>query len=309
MDDAGVYKLTEETALIQTLDFFTPIVDDPYLFGQIAAANALSDVYAMGGTPLTALNIVCFPSKTEDIAILTAILQGGAAKIKEAGAFLLGGHSVEDAEPKYGLSVTGIVHPKQLVTNATAKPGDVLILTKPLGTGVLTTALKGGVLLEKEIKPAIDSMAALNRTAAEEMQKLGVSAATDITGFGFLGHAFELAVASRVTLKIKASSISLLPQALEMAEMVLLPGGLQANKRYLGERVRISPEVPLALADLLFDPQTSGGLLVSLPAAKATQLMAILKSELVDACLVGEVVAAVVDDEAIDYPSLVQVVL
>ncbi len=290
MDDAGVYKLTEDTALIQTLDFFTPIVDDPFLFGQIAAANSLSDIYAMGGIPLTALNIVCFPAKSEDLALLGEILKGGAEKIKEAGAILLGGHSVEDAEPKYGLSVTGIVHPNKIITNATARLGDVLILTKPLGTGILTTALKGGVLNEKDLSFAIKSMTALNRFAAEEMQVVGVSAATDITGFGFLGHAHELALASGVALRINAHKMPLLSNTLEMAEMGLLPGGLHGNRRYLGEKIDISPEVKVALADVLFDPQTSGGLLISLPGEKESLLMDKLKEKGLNPYLVGKVV-------------------
>lgn len=292
MDDAGVYKLTEEIALIQTLDFFTPIVDDPHLFGQIAAANALSDVYAMGGVPIIALNIVCFPS--EDIDRLTEVLLGGAQKVKEADALLVGGHSVEDTEPKYGLSVTGTVHPLKVVSNALAKVGDVLVLTKPLGTGILTTAVKGRILTEADIGAAITSMAALNRAGAEEMQRVGVSAATDITGFGFLGHAREMAQASGVALEIQASSLPLLPLVLDMAEMGLLPGGLHANRSHLGKSVQVDGEVPTALADVLFDPQTSGGLLMAVDADKASLLMENLKGRgVLEVSIVGRVVQGV----------------
>jgi selenide, water dikinase len=289
MDDAGVYKLTDEIALIQTLDFFTPIVDDPHLFGQIAAANALSDVYAMGGVPIIALNIVCFPS--EDMDLLTEVLLGGAQKVKEADALLVGGHSVEDPEPKYGLSVTGTVHPLKVISNAAAKVGDVLVLTKPLGTGILTTAVKGRILTEADIGAAIQSMAALNRVGAEEMQRIGVTAATDITGFGFLGHAREMAQASGVALEIQATRLPLLPLALDMAEMGLLPGGLHANRHHLGTRVRMDGEVPTALADVLFDPQTSGGLLMAIAADKASILIENLKGRgVLQASPVGRVV-------------------
>lgn len=289
MDDAGVYKLTDEIALIQTLDFFTPIVDNPYVFGQIAAANALSDVYAMGGVPVIALNIVCFPS--EDLDVLTEVLLGGAEKVKEAGALLVGGHSVEDPEPKYGLSVTGTVHPDKVISNAAAKAGDVLVLTKPLGTGILTTAVKGRVLTETDIGEAINSMAALNRAGAEEMQRIGVSAATDITGFGFLGHAREMAQASGLALEIKAAALPLLPLALDMAEMGLLPGGLHANRQHLGSSVQVRGDVPPALADVLFDPQTSGGLLMAVAREKAALLMERLRSRGVPAAaVVGSVV-------------------
>ncbi len=291
MDDAGVYKLSADTALILTLDFFTPIVDDPYTFGQIAAANALSDVYAMGGAPLTAMNILCFPCSPGYTDILAEILSGGAEKIREAGALLVGGHSVEDEEPKYGLSVTGIVHPEQVITNAGAREGDILILTKPLGTGVLTSALKGEVLSETDLLPAVTAMAALNKAGGEAMQETGVSAATDITGFGFLGHAFEMAQASGKSMKIKAAALPLLPRALEMAEMGILPTGLHNNRNYLGDNITISPEVPLALADLMYDPQTSGGLLISVPSRHEKMLLERLKARGVQAAAVGEVVA------------------
>lgn len=289
MDDAGVYKLSPDTALISTLDFFTPIVDDPYTFGQIAAANALSDVYSMGGTPLTAMNILCFPCGTGYTDILAEVLRGGAEKIREAGVLLVGGHSVEDEEPKYGLSVTGIVHPDKVITNASAREGDKLILTKPLGTGVLTSALKGEVLLEIDLQPAVAAMATLNKVAGEVMQETGVSAATDITGFGFLGHAFEMARAGNKSLQIKAAALPLLPRALEVAEMGILPAGLYNNRNYLGDNIEISPEVPPALADLMYDPQTSGGLLISVPPCREKMLLERLKAKGVRAATVGEV--------------------
>ena len=288
MDDAGVYKLTEDVALIFTLDFFTPVVDDPYVFGQIAAANALSDIYAMGGTPLTALNVVCFP--LEDMDVLAEILKGGADKVKEAGALLVGGHSVEDAEPKYGLSVTGTVNPRRVITNANARVGDVLILTKALGTGVLTTAFKGGMVAEKDMESAIKSMASLNQIAAEEMQRLDVLAATDITGFGFLGHAREMAAASGLALEVEAAKLPLFPLALEMAEMGILPGGLHANRKYIGDKIEVSPSVPAALADLLFDPQTSGGMLMAVKERNASALLEALSKRDVLAVMVGRAV-------------------
>ncbi len=288
MDDAGVYKLTEDVALIFTLDFFTPVVDDPYVFGQIAAANALSDIYAMGGTPLTALNVVCFP--LEDMDVLAEILKGGADKVKEAGALLVGGHSVEDAEPKYGLSVTGTVHPRRVITNANARVGDVLILTKALGTGVLTTAFKGGMVAEKDMESAVKSMASLNQIAAEEMQRLDVLAATDITGFGFLGHAREMAAASGLALEVEAAKLPLFPLALEMAEMGILPGGLHANRKYIGDKIEVSPLVPAALADLLFDPQTSGGMLMAVKERNASALLEALSKRDVLVAVVGRAV-------------------
>ncbi len=287
MDDAAVYRITEEIALIQTLDFFTPIVDDPRSFGRIAAANALSDIYAMGGTPLVALNIVCFPAREQEL--LAEVLLGGAEKVKEAGALLAGGHSVEDKEPKYGLSVTGSVHPERVITNAAAREGDLLVLTKPLGTGILTTAVKGRVLKEADLGEAVESMAALNRAAGEEMQRTGVSAATDITGFGLLGHGGEMAQASGLALEINARAVPLLPQTLEMAEMGLLPGGLHANREYLGKRVEFSRDVPGALADVLFDPQTSGGLLVALAPGRVEGFLDGLKGKGVTAHRVGRV--------------------
>ena len=263
-DDAGVYLLNEETALIQTLDFFTPIVDDPYLFGQIAAANSLSDVYAMGGKPLTAMNIVTFPVCKLSADVLLAILSGGQQKIAEAGAVMVGGHTIDDDEPKYGLSVTGVAHPSKILTNAGAQPGDALILTKAIGTGVLYTAMRAE-LFPVGVAAAAKSMAQLNRYAAQVMARYPVHACTDITGFGLLGHAYEMAAASTVDLEIDSSQVPLLPEATEAAGMGLIPAGAYANREYL-QQIQFDSAVPVALQDLLFDPQTSGGLLFSMPA-------------------------------------------
>ena len=270
-DDAGVYRLNDETALIQTLDFFTPIVDDPYLFGQIAATNSLSDVYAMGGKPLTAMNIVTFPICRLAPEVLLAILSGGQQKIAEAGAVMLGGHTIDDDEPKYGLSVTGVVHPDKVLTNAGAQPGDALILTKAIGTGVLYTALKAE-LFPAGVAAAAASMTQLNRYAAEVMTRFPVHACTDITGFGLLGHAFELAAGSAVDLELDSRAVPLLPDAAEAAGMGLVPAGAYANRDYL-KQVDFQPDVPVNLQDLLFDPQTSGGLLISLAEDLAADLL------------------------------------
>ena len=291
-EDAGVYKLTEELAIIQTLDFFTPIVDDPYAFGQIAAANALSDVYAMGGKPLTAMNIVCFPEGTMAISILKEILAGGLDKMHEAGVMLVGGHSVEDQELKYGLSVTGIIHPKQVVLNTGAEAGDRLILTKPLGTGIISTALKGNVADEATVAKITRSMATLNRKAAELMQAAGVHAGTDVTGFGLLGHAAEMIEGSDVSMVIHATAVPFFPEAKGLAEMGLLPGGLHRNREFRKDMVSIDEEIPDYLADILFDPQTSGGLLIAVPAARAEKLLEKMHKEGIgEAAIIGEVVA------------------
>ncbi len=255
--------MNDETALIQTLDFFTPIVDDPYLFGQIAAANSLSDVYAMGGKPLTAMNIVGFPTCTLSSEVLLAILRGGQHKIAEAGAVLLGGHTVEADEPQYGLSVTGLVHPSKVLTNAGAQIGDALILTKAIGTGVMYTAMRAE-LFEKGVAAAAMSMAQLNRYAMESMIQYPVHACTDITGFGLLGHAFEIAIASGVDLELDSAAIPFFPEAEAAAGMGLVPAGAYANRAYLNT-VSFHSAVSVNIQDLLFDPQTSGGLLISIP--------------------------------------------
>jgi selenide,water dikinase len=289
-DDAAVYRVSDEMALISTVDFFTPVVDDPYAFGQIAACNALSDIYAMGGKPILALNVVAFP---EDLVedILPGVLKGGADKIKEAGAVVGGGHSIKNPEPVYGLSVLGQVHPDRVITNAGAKPGDVLILTKPLGTGVATTALKAGMLDEKTEKLVVNIMSTLNKAASEAATEIGVHAVTDITGFGLMGHAYEMAEASNVTIKINSRAIPVIPGVEELAAMGLLPAGLYHNRRYLEGKIKVCDGIPEVVSDLVFDPQTSGGLLISLKKEKAEALANLLKSKgVVDAAVIGEVV-------------------
>ena len=291
-DDAGVYQLSGDLAIIQTIDFFTPIVDDPYTFGQIAAANALSDVYAMGGKPLTAMNVVCFPTKSLDISVLKDILRGGVDKILEAGALLVGGHTIDDKELKYGLSVTGTVHPKRLVTNSGAKVGDKLILTKPLGTGIISTAVKAKMADEETAAKVAKCMATLNRKASELMQEVGVHACTDITGFGLLGHTVQLARNSRAGINISSVSVPLLPGAEEFARRGFYPGGLRRNREFYSPCVKIANEVPSYMQNILFDPQTSGGLLISLAYRKAELLLNKLRQAGVeDAVIIGEVVS------------------
>lgn len=291
LDNAGVYRLTDELAIVQTVDFFTPVVDDPYAFGQIAAANSLSDIYTMGGNPLTAMNIVCFSTNVLDISVLKDILRGGADKMLEAGVVLLGGHSVDDPELKYGLSVTGTVHPKRLVTNSGAKAGDKLILTKPLGIGIITTALKAGVADKETIAKVTETMASLNDKASRLMLEVGVHACTDITGFGFLGHTVQLARNSRVGISIDSASVPFFPEATGLAKRGLCPGGLQRNRDFYSPCVQIAESVPAYIQDILYDPQTSGGLLISVPPRKAGQLLERLQEAGVEeAAIVGEVV-------------------
>jgi len=290
-DDAGVYQLNDEVALVQTVDFFTPIVDDPFTFGQIAVANALSDVYAMGGTPITGMNLVAFPIKTLSPSILKDILLGGLAKMKEAGVALVGGHSIEDPEIKYGLAVTGVVHPNKILTNAKAKAGDKLVLTKPLGTGIISTALKAGMASGEAIRKSVESMRTLNRTASEWMKKFGAHACTDITGFGFIGHALEMATASQVGMVVQSKAVPVFPEAMEYAKLGLIPGGAYSNRDFFSCRVEMDPSVPPLLADIFYDPQTSGGLLISLPSGEAEEWVATLKKEKdVWPCIVGEIV-------------------
>jgi selenide,water dikinase len=289
-DDAGVYRLSDDTALIQTVDFFTPIVNNPYDFGRIAAANALSDVYAMGGRPLTAMNIVCFPLNRLDKSILKEILRGGLEKIHEAGAVLVGGHSIDDLELKYGLSVTGVVHPDRVLTNAGAQPGDALILTKPIGTGVLATAIKGGLLSEAVTRHATEVMATLNRAAAEAMTLHPVNGCTDITGFGLLGHVLEVALASKVEITIDVERVPLLPEVHDLAGMGLIPAGSYSNRNFCAHHVLIPDNLDPLLLDLLADAQTSGGLLIFLPQAAAPSLVADLHARgVIDAVVIGEV--------------------
>jgi len=291
-EDAGVYKLTDELAIIQTVDFFTPIVDDPYVFGQIAVANALSDVYAMGGKPLTAMNIVCFPEKTMDVSVLSEILTGGVDKMREAGVVLVGGHSIEDQELKYGLSVTGTIHPSKVVFNSGARAGDKLILTKPLGTGIISTALKGAMADEAAVAKAVKSMTTLNRKASELMQEAGVHACTDVTGFGLLGHAAEMIEDTNVSMVIQSATVPFFPEAKELVEMGMVPGGLHRNREFRRNMVEIDQGVPDYLADILFDPQTSGGLLISVPATEAPALVERMHKEgISEAAIIGEVIA------------------
>ncbi len=288
-DDAAVYKINENLALIQTLDFFTPVVDDPYVFGQIAAANSLSDVYAMGGEPKLAMNIVCFPNCL-DPSVLVEILKGGYDKVKEAGAILVGGHTVEDDEPKYGLSVAGFVHPDKVLTNSNAKPGDVLVITKPLGLGIINTAIKGGIADKTSYDEAVKVMSTLNKFGKEALEKVKVNSVTDITGFGLLGHALEMAESSEVTIKIYYKEIPLISNTLEYARMGLVPQGAYNNRGYIGDNVKFNNQIPEEMEDVLFDPQTSGGLLISVPQKEVDQLFKALANNPISYSIIGEVV-------------------
>lgn len=282
--------MTDDIALVQTVDFITPLVNDPYDFGRIAAANALSDVYAMGGRPLTAMNVVCFPTRTMDREILREILRGGLEKVHEAGTVLVGGHSVEDPEIKYGLSVTGIVHPGSILTNAGVREGDALVLTKPIGTGILATAIKANLVSQSAEKAATETMAALNRYAAEIMLQYPVNACTDITGFGLLGHTLEMAMASGCTIRLFAKQVPLLPEVVDSVGMGLLPGGSFANRNYCAHRIVQVRPVDALLLDILADAQTSGGLLISLPEEQAHALASRLKASGIDSAAVIGVV-------------------
>ncbi len=271
-DDAAVYRVSDEVALIQTVDFFPPMVDDPYTFGQIAAANALSDVYAMGGEPRLALNVVAFPNCL-GAEVLGEILAGGASKVQEAGAVLAGGHSINDEEPKYGLCVSGFVHPDRIWKNGGAQAGDVLLLTKPLGVGLINTAVKAGMASAEAEKRAVESMSCLNKIAMEVLREAEVHSCTDVTGFGLTGHALETARASKASLVIETKKLEVLPDALFYASMGLVPEGTYRNKEFNKKDVRIEEQVDEALEDLVFDPQTSGGLLVSLPGRDAEMVL------------------------------------
>jgi selenide,water dikinase len=288
MDDAGVTRLTDEIALVQTIDFITPIVDDPFTYGEIAATNAISDIYAMGGTPKTAMNVVCFP-REGDKMILGDILRGGLAAMDAAGVALVGGHSVCDPEIKYGLSVAGVVHPDQIWTNAGAEPGDALVFTKALGTGVISSGLKQRAASEESVAAAILSMRTLNRAAKELAEGLDVHACTDVTGFGMAGHLHQLLRASGMSAEIDASEIPLLPGALELARGGYGPGGLDRNRVYAGGFVRASEGVDPALLDLLFDPQTSGGLLLALSPWNADTMVTERRKSGLPASIIGEI--------------------
>lgn len=286
-DDAAVYRIDDDTAIIQTVDFFPPMVDDPRIFGQVAAANALSDVYAMGGAPRLAMNLLCFPSCLS-LEVVGEILAGGADKVLEAGAIIAGGHSIEDKEPKYGLCVTGFARPGDILTNGGAKEGDLLVLTKPIGSGTLTTAAKADLLTPEAYMAMVNAMTSLNRAACEAMLPLRPNGCTDITGFGLLGHVDELARASGLTAALRAEWVPLLPQALDLAREGILPAGLHRNRAYLAQRVAVNDRIPLERADLLFDPQTSGGLVISIPEARSGALMERLADSGLTAAIIGQ---------------------
>lgn len=289
MDNAGVYRLRKDLAMIQTVDFFTPIVDDPYMFGQIAVANSLSDVYTMGGKPVTALNLVSFPVKKMPISVLKDVMRGGAGKMEEAGVILIGGHSIDDPEMKYGLAVTGTINPVHLITNGGARPGDKLILTKLLGTGIISTAIKKGVVDNSLINKVSISMATLNKKAAEVMQQTGIHACTDITGFGFLGHIIQVAKNSAVGLNIDSSTVPYFTETVDFALKSLRPGGLGRNRDFYQSSVMFASSVPEYMRDILYDPQTSGGLFICVSRRKANKLLERLhEAGVTEAAIVGE---------------------
>ncbi len=289
-DDAGVYKMSPELALVQTIDFFTPVVDDPYTFGQIAAVNALSDVYAMGGRPISSLAMVCFPDK-QDLQILGQILAGGLSKMIEAGCTVIGGHSVRDEEIKFGYAVTGSVHPDRILANSGAKVGDLLVLTKAIGTGVISTAIKQGKAEPAWIEAVTKSMTTLNKLAAEAAAELGadVHGATDITGFGLVGHAREIALASNVSLRLDSTKIPLLAGAVESVLAGCVPAGLKANREFAECAVEFDPKVEEMIKTLLFDPQTAGGLLLSISASASDRFLRTVRDRGEDATIVGDV--------------------
>ncbi len=288
-DDAGVFRLSQDTAIVQTLDFLTPVADDPYEFGQIAAANSLSDVYAMGGMPITVMNIVCFPSCDIEKDILPRILEGGLDKIKESGATLVGGHSVDDSEIKYGLSVTGIVHPDRIWANSRARVGDAVLLTKPIGTGVIATAAKGGLASDDQVKQAIKNMSTLNKKAALIAKDFHVHACTDVTGFGLGGHLLEVAKGADIRIEIYTEKIPVLDGVMDLAAMGLLPEGAHKNRRFFTPHIRVAEGIDRVQIDLMFDPQTSGGLLLFMARKQAAQCADIMKKNGISARLIGKV--------------------
>jgi selenide,water dikinase len=272
-DDAGVFRLRSDLAIVNTVDFFTPIVDEPYVFGQIAGANALSDVYAMGGEPKTALNIVCFPKGKMDLQILGEILKGGAEKVQEAGAVVIGGHSIIDDEIKYGMAITGVIRPDRVIRNVGIQAGDALVLTKPLGTGIITTALKKGKAPKESVQEAVAAMTTLNKTASQIMRNYPVHACSDITGYGLLGHGMEMASGSSVTLIFDSAKLPLLPRARRLAEKGFLTGGCKRNREYLKDKINIEKSLRVGVVEVALDPQTSGGLLIALAERHATKLI------------------------------------
>ena len=290
-DDAAVYRVSADTALIQTVDFFPPVVDDPYDFGRIAASNALSDVYAMGGVPKLAMNLLAIPSCL-GAEVAGAILAGGADKAVEAGAVIAGGHSIEDQEPKYGMCVTGFARPEDILTNSGARPGDLLVLTKALGTGILTTGAKAELLSEAEYRSMVELMASLNRLAQAAMMPARPNACTDVTGFGLMGHIKELAQGSGVSVELWSQEIPVVPKALELAREGIIPGGAYRNRDFVGDSAEIGAGVSLALTDVLFDPQTAGGLLIAVPEERAAELLARLEDGGVSAAAIGRALEA-----------------
>lgn len=298
-DDAGVYQLNEETALVQTVDYFTPVVDDPYMFGAIAAANALSDVYAMGGTPLTVLNIVGFPIAKLDKKILAEILRGGADKVREAGALIVGGHSIDDSDPKYGMAVTGTVHPQKVWTNAGAQPGDKIVLTKPIGVGIVTTAIKRGKASPEAIELVTKTMAELNKVASEVAHGFTVHACTDVTGFGLAGHALEMARGAQVGIVLHVSQIPTLPETRALVEQKVYPGGTVRNMEWVQNDVMFESQDDVAKI-ILCDAVTSGGLLLSVPGEEADRLVEALHAR-------GVTAAAVIGEVTHDHPSQITV--
>lgn len=285
-DDAGVFRLSDDIALVQTLDFFTPVADDPEMYGRIAAVNSLNDVYAMGGTPLSALSMVCYPQKG-DWDVLEKILRGGQAAMTEAGVPIIGGHSVDDKEMKFGYAVTGIVHPDKVVRNSGAKPGDALVLTKAIGTGAINTAIKRGVARPETEAAAVRTMTISAAAASKVMQKIGANACTDVTGFGLLGHAFEMAKGSGVTINMDSKRVPLLPDVLELISQGMLTRGDRNNRTYVGETVKIAPSVSREMQSALFDPQTAGGLLISMAPENAERFVA----EVEGSVIIGDVTA------------------
>ena len=289
-DDAGVYRLRDDLAMVQTVDFFTPIVDDPYDYGRIAALNSINDVWAMAGTPLTALAITCFPKKGVDPAILAEIMRGGLETLNQHGVTLIGGHSVDNEQIMFGYSVTGVIDPKQIASNSGARPGDVLILTKAIGTGVISTGIKFGKAPAEVMSGSVETMLTPGKYAAEAMREFGIKGATDVTGFALIGHAWEMACASQVTIEINASSVPLLDGALELAGQGLLTSGDKSNREYVGSDVQIEPSVDPNLVKLLFDPQTAGGMLIASDETKATELVAHLREHYVHAAIIGRMI-------------------
>ena len=288
-DDAGIFKLSEDLALVQTIDFFTPVVDDPWVYGAVAAANSLSDIYAMGGKPLTALCIVAFPPKG-DFTILEQMMAGGMEKLKEAEVHLLGGHTIQDKEIKFGYAITGTIHPRRIVTNSAAREGELMILTKPLGIGIITTGIKLQKASSEAIKRVSEVMMELNRQASQIMLRYGVSAATDITGYGLLGHCCEMASASKISLELYFPEIPVIHEAWELTREKVFAGGLLANRSFFGERVELAPSLSEGKSALLFDPQTSGGLLVASPPHEADRMVSEMSREGIEAHIIGKVI-------------------